>query len=393
MSGYETSLVKAQGTYVPMIDNTFQKNGMTLTSYAKQCVMNAVSEINGLIENSGKTFKDIDPRSLTESLLMVATMQLNPSATPSEVYFLTRNKNTGDKNNPNWVTQIEAGIEGDGNDTLLARFGRGVKTVHKFWEVREGDDFEYPQYMGIEMSPPKWRPSGQGKIVRIVYPISKTNGEIEYLIAEREDVLINLRAHISNNLMNETFGIAESRYKANYAQKEKINEKKQELLSKLDGLPLDDVLKHPDFQKAISPAWKDNPEGMIVRKMRNNAIKKYPKDFENSFVNQVYNEATDEGYKAMRKDVTDNANQQLLDFDLTETSAAYDVDPQTGEVVREPSRVQEEPEAEIVEAEPKTKPVEKASPTKATINDAKDLEQAELFATAVKSTLPDEAPF
>ena len=40
------------------------------------------------------------------------------------------------------------------------------------------------------------------------------DGTIDYLIAEREPVKTNLIAHIRNNLMNETFGICENRYKA-----------------------------------------------------------------------------------------------------------------------------------------------------------------------------------
>ena len=33
------------------------------------------------------------------------------------------------------------GIEGDGNDAILSKFGRNVKHVHRHWEVREEDHF------------------------------------------------------------------------------------------------------------------------------------------------------------------------------------------------------------------------------------------------------------
>ena len=54
-------------------------------------------------------------------------------------------------------------------------------------------------------------PTGKGKVVRVVYPIEMSDGTIEYHIAEREDVVKNLIAHINQNLMNETFGIAKKK--------------------------------------------------------------------------------------------------------------------------------------------------------------------------------------
>ena len=51
-----------------------------------------------------------------------------------------------------------------------------------------------------------------------MYPLQKNDGTIEYHIAEREGVVKNLLAHINNNMMNETFGIAENRYRATAKQ-------------------------------------------------------------------------------------------------------------------------------------------------------------------------------
>src|SRR5690606_8989357 len=127
------------------------------------------------------------------------------------------------------------------------RFGRGVKHVHQFWLVREDDDFQYPTYEGIELTPPKWTPKGTGKVIRVVYPIEKKSGNIEYHIAEREDVIKNLIAHINNNLMNETFGIAKNRFEATAKQRAEIQEKKNEIIEKAKGLGLDGALADPEL--------------------------------------------------------------------------------------------------------------------------------------------------
>ena len=56
----------------------------------------------------------------------------------------------------------------------------------------------------------------------------------------------------------------------------------------------------------ISAAWLDTPESMIVRKMRNNAIKKYPKDF-NSIASQSILQM-DETYQEVQEEIKENAN-------------------------------------------------------------------------------------
>lgn len=336
MSNFETSLSKVTNTYLPMITRTIENNDMQFTDYQKQCVVGAISEISNVIESKDKTFNDIDQRSLTEALTLTATLQLNPAAAPREIYFITRNKKVGN----NWVTVIEPGIEGDGNDALLARFGRDLETVHKYWEVRESDAFSYPSFKGLELSPPEWKPTGKGRVIRIVYPITKTNGDTDFLIAERDDVVVNLKAHIRNNLMNETFGIAESRYKANPKQLKEIDGKKKELFNQLEGKSLDDLLKDETFEKYISPAWKDSSDQMIIRKMRNNVVKKYPKNFENALISRNYNEATDESVQRVRRTVNEEANQEVIDFD--DIPIAKDLEP----------KLEDDQQNEIIDSDP-----------------------------------------
>ena len=91
--------------------------------------------------------------------------------------------------------------------------------VHPYWLVRSGDSFSYGKRKGIEVEPPEWEPTGKGEVVRVVYPIEYADGHTEFHFGERDDVLKNLYAHLSNNLMNETFGVCENRYDATPAQK------------------------------------------------------------------------------------------------------------------------------------------------------------------------------
>lgn len=119
---------------------------------------------------------------------------------PLLVKCISSNANKKNKNGTE-IQIVEMGIEGDGNDAILSRFGRSVKKVHRHWEVREHDGFTYPGYAGLEVTPPTWTPKGEGKVIRVVYPIEYNDGQVEFFIAEREDVKANLLAHMYNNLM------------------------------------------------------------------------------------------------------------------------------------------------------------------------------------------------
>jgi len=315
---YETGLTKISNTFFPMIESQLTGNGLKMDDYAKQCVMSAISSINAVLDSKNVSWGDaqLDKSNVTQTLLTVASLKLNAAANPREVYFQMRNSKKKVDGKDVWTKQIEMGIEGDGNDAILSNFGRGVKEVHQYWQVRADDRFVYPSYRGIEMQPPEWTPTGKGEVVRVVYPITKSSGQVEYYIAERDDVTRNLIAHINNNLMNETFGIAESRFKASTDQKKKIDGKKREILKTVQDLGMK-ALDDESVQEYISPAWKDpqSRESMVIRKMRNNVVKKIPKDFGNAFVEMTYDEADDDTYSRVRREVNEHANQELIDID------------------------------------------------------------------------------
>lgn len=313
---FKTQLSIATQNYMSMIQKQMMEGGAEFDEYSGKCVLAAMGAINNMIHNQGLTFNDLNGSNMNEILIKVATLKLNANAVPRECYFQVRNVNVAKKGaKPVWEKQIEFGIEGDGNDAILARYGRDVKKVHQVWMVREKDKFVYPKHNGLEMTAPQWEPTGQGKVVRVVYPIVKTDNTVEYYIGERWDVLKNLYAHISNNLMNETFGIVENRYDANEKQKAQIASKKKEILEKAKALnDLDKILDSEELAPYISPAWREyqSREQMIIRKMRNNVVKKIPKDFGSAIAAEQYN-MMDDTYKEIHAEIEENANSVVFE--------------------------------------------------------------------------------
>lgn len=315
---FETKLSYVTDQYMSVIERQMKEGGAEFDQYSAKCVVAALGSINTMLHNSGSDISKINTSNMNELLIKVASLQLNANANPRECYFQIRNVNIAEKGQKAiWEKQIEMGIEGDGNDVILSKFGRDVKKVCQYWEVREKDMFKFPMYNGLEMTAPQWQPTGQGKVIRVVYPIIKTDNSVEYYFAERKDVVRNLMAHISNNLMNETFGLAESRYKADDKTLAKIDAKKKEIMDKVKNLgDLDAILDCEELAPYISPAWREpqSREQMIIRKMRNNITKKIPKDFDSSIAASSFN-MMDDTYREVHAEIEQNENSVVYTMD------------------------------------------------------------------------------
>lgn len=302
---FTTGLSQWTNTITGLVSRDFEQNGVQYDEYSKQCAMNAMGAIFQLVQNTDKVdMNNLNTSNLREVVAQCASLKLNANAMPREVFFQLRSKQVGGQ----WVKMVEMGVEGDGNDALLRQFGNGIDTVYPVWLVKEGDDFTYPRRRGIEIEPAEWTPKGlSDKTVRVVYPVKLKDGTIDYLIAEREPVRTNLIAHIKNNMLNETFGICADRYKSTPKQKEEIKVKKAEILSAIrECETLEDILNCEVAKPYISAAWLDTPEAMIIRKMRNNAIKKFPKNLNSIASNSLLQ--LDETYKASQEEITQNEN-------------------------------------------------------------------------------------
>ncbi|CUM87428.1 RecT family [Dorea longicatena] len=330
---FTTGLSNWTNTITGLVSRDFEQCGVSYDEYAKQCAMNAMSSIFQLVQNTDNTdMNNLNTSNLREVVAQCASLKLNANAVPREVYFQLRSKQI----NGQWCKMVEMGIEGDGNDALLRQFGNNVDTVYPVWLVKEGDDFTYPRRRGIEVEPAEWTQKGlSDKTVRVVYPVKLKDGTVDYLIAEREPVRTNLIAHIRNNLLNETFGICENRYKATPKQKEQIKAKKEEILSAVrECETLEDILKCEVAKPYISAAWLDTPEAMIVRKMRNNAIKKFPKNLNNMASNSLLQ--LDETYKASQEEIAQNENsQEFVVEDESVVAESEAVEVETPEFARE----------------------------------------------------------
>ena len=304
---FTTGLSQWTNTITGLVSRDFEQNGVQYDEYSKQCAMNAMGAIFQLVQNTDKAdMNSLNTSNLREVVAQCASLKLNANAMPREVYFQLRSKQV----NGQWVKMVEMGAEGDGYDSMLRHFGDNIDTVYPVWLVKECDDFTYPRRRGINVEPAEWTPKGlSDKTVRVVYPIKLKDGSVDYLIAEREPVRTNLIAHIKNNMLNETFGICADRYKATPKQKEEIKVKKAEILSAIrECETLEDILNCEVAKPYISAAWLDTPEAMIIRKMRNNAIKKFPKNLNSMASNSLLQ--LDETYKASQEEIAQNENSQ-----------------------------------------------------------------------------------
>lgn len=305
---FTTALSQWSNEVTGLVARDYEACGVQFDEYSKQCAMSAMTNIYQLVKTSGVDIKTMDTSNLREIVGQCAGLKLNANAVPRECYFQLRKKKIGN----NYVQTVEMGIEGDGNDAILRQWGENVDTVYPVWIVKEGDNFTYPKHKGIEVVPPEWEQMGQSeKVDKVVYPVKLKDGTVQYLIAERQSVKTNLFAHIRNNLMNETFGICESRYKATDKQLEEIKERKDiifDALRKCD--TVEDMLKCEEARPYISAAWLDTPESMIVRKMRNNAIKKFKKNYDPMAQQSILQ--VDETYKNAQDEIAENAN--VVDF-------------------------------------------------------------------------------
>jgi hypothetical protein len=72
---------------------------------------------------------------------------------------------------------------------------------------------------------------------------------------------------------------------------------------------------------------------MIIRKMRNNIVKKIPKNFASSLENELFNESSDETYKAYNDEYVVVEEQELEPLTLADGTK---VDTETGEVKGQP---------------------------------------------------------
>lgn len=302
---FTTSLSQWSNEITGLIARDYDECGVQFDEYSKKCAMEAMTSIYNLVKTNSKvTMQNLDTSNLRGIVERCASLKLNANAYPRECYFQVRTTKVGD----DYLQVVEMGIEGDGNDAILRNYGVGVDTVYPVWKIREDDTYIPPKHKGVDVTPPEWEETGVSeKFIRVVYPVKLKDGTMQYLIADRNSVKVNLFAHIRNNLMNETFGICANRYKATEKQLEEIKQRKETIYDALRKCEtVEDMLNCAEARPYISAAWLDTPESMIIRKMRNNAISKFPKNYD-AMANRAYIEM-DDTYRQVQEEIQDNAN-------------------------------------------------------------------------------------
>lgn len=294
-----SSMLVSGGKFIEQINAYAQQIELPFTDDEKKRVMNAIRVIDPILKDNGLSWEQMDRNNVVNVLQQVAFLKVNPSATPRECYFILRNKKSGKQDTYGkdiYVKEIEFGIEGAGNDTILRNFGVGVKDI-KSYMVREGDDFTGVTFDGWEEVLPQYKPNYKSKkSLHAVYLIRKENGEIEVSISAREDVKQSLLAHIRQNGADETLLrelakesldtlLTDPKYVSGVIKKEKNTKGK-------DGKWTKETYSVP----LIGLAWTSavSSEAVVERKLRNHATRRYPKNFSHVAVNALYEETFEE---------------------------------------------------------------------------------------------------
>lgn len=316
------NITNVQNFYMQELNKTISEYSMKLDEEQINCAQSMLATMMSLCQKEAIKLSEIDQSNIMMLLKQCVMLRLNFSSVPSECYMIIRNQK--DKKD-NWIKVFEFGVQGDGNDKIVRTYGVGVKKIYPYWIVREGDEFTYPVFKGLAMEPPTWcSKGGCGKYIRVVYPIEYEDNMVQYHIAERADVAVNLKAHILNNI--------KMKKDMDYAKKQKIQDK-------IKDMTLDQMFEDKELLDIMSPAWRDphSREAMILRKMRNNALKPIPREFKNVYAAEAYEDTIEDKViqeapdpeSVIEAEVNENAGTKELKS-LPQESVPVDAD--TGEV-------------------------------------------------------------
>ena len=317
------------------LDKANEEFGADFTPYGRTCAINCIAGIVSFCTNNGIDMKSIDPTLLRLQVQNVGYTELNYASIPSEIYFDLRKKTIKDKDTGEKKDGYTIAIkpQGAGNEKLVRKYGVNLKKgsgLHNAILVREGDEFIMPQFNGIEMTPPIYKPqlkNANNKVIAVVYPAEKEDGSVEYLYATRESVKANIVAQVrQNTLYKFTHEVEKTSakgytYKTEEVDVEARDKFYEELNKKAESMTLDKFLNDEEVLKYVNPTYTSggSKEQMILRKMKNNALKNYPKEYDTSFIkNAVQNMFEEQDESVLeRKDIVKKVEREL-DEDLND---------------------------------------------------------------------------
>jgi len=345
-----------QKNEVVNIEETLKQSGCELTDYGRKCAVNCISGIISFLNENGKDFKDINMTLLRLSVQNVALTQLNYAAIPAEIYFDLRGN----------ILTVKP--QGAGNEKLVRTYGVDIQNLSMPWLIREGDEFTLPTYDGESCVPPKWtRKSLDKPVIAVCYMVKKTDGTTEWLISGREEVAGNLIAQIRQNALYK-FNKKDQNGKPlfnKYGKPIVDTEARDKFYESLNDRKLDDLLSDPTLKEFINPTYTSggSKEAMIIRKMKNNALKQYPKEYDNSLQREAFENMFEEDDKSVKvnanqNDVIDNDAEAPKDFDIDENGVVVENKSTENESTKD------EKEVDNIDETPSNEP-EEQKPTQA----------------------------
>lgn len=330
---------------------------VAFTDYGRKCVVNAIGQLILTCQNQSIKLEDINSILLKQQLQSVGLTELNCAGQPSEAYFDMRktwvkvvNKETG-KEESRLVYNVTIKPQGAGNEKLVRKYGVGLKKgtgLHQAILIHEGDVVTMPQYEGAVITPLKVETKFENinnKVIGVAYVIEKEDGSEDYLIATREGIKPNIIAQIRQNALYK-FKVEKTNSKG--ATYEAVDEDaRDKFYTKLDAdaekMNVDELITA--YKDYVNPTYTSggSKESMILRKMKNNALKYYPKEYDNSYIkNAVENMFEEKDESVMEKpkvaketvDVVAKVEKELTEEPIDATAPAdFEViDANTGEV-------------------------------------------------------------
>ena len=317
--------------------------------YQKECVFNALRTIDPMLRGQNLSLAKFDQDNVILVLQQVAFLRLNPSANPRECYFIVR-KNK-DKAGQELAPTLEFGIEGAGNDRILMEFGRDVKAV-KSYIVYEEDEFTEGYMDGWDVILPKYKRTFKTNRPKMaVYLVRRADGETDVLYATLDDVKKSLLAGAKQNgaddkLLREIEKqdvwtlLTDEKWLNRVIKKE--FKKWNQTTKKYEVTEYTSPLFNPSY---TAPNSRDN---MVERKLRNHATRKYPKNFDQTKVKELYEETFEEEKVYKTRDVIEPEERLELaqeEFDTktgSQTLGQKEPVGETLEVVEEPTVEEDE---------------------------------------------------
>ena len=321
----EKALFNNQKAFIKELELTAANTGANYTDYGIKCMVNGYAALLSVCNQQKIKLSEFDGALLRTAFSNLGYTELNFAA--NECYFDIRKVYEGEGQNKKLVGySIAVRPQGVGNEKLVRKYGVNVKTLHPCWLVREGDKFILPSYNGLSMTAPVWErdiANLNNKVVMVVYPIEiKGDDKVEYLMATRESVKSNLVAHIRQNMLYKLFGTAR-------------DQKYAELDADAEKMKFDELLNSAKWREWINPNWlsSSSRESMVIRKMQNNALKNYPKEYDSTQMQEAvksmsedYDESLELKANAIEIDAVEKVEKEINEPNPTDAVPDFRVD-------------------------------------------------------------------